>query len=176
MARCRECNAKVWRSAEYCQQCGVRYPAKGFPATEATRSRSGCSTLIGIVVLIVIVFAVLRSGDNGGSVQTLPACQSDWTKCADNADIVNHYSRYSNAQVACKLEANKRARYGTPVWPWLAFSSFRVGSDYVKTGTAILIEPDAQFQNGFGAMVHSRVTCVYDLRAGQVLNVDITER
>ena len=28
--------------------------------------------------------------------------------------------------------------------------------DYVTSGIAIAIEPDAQFQNGFGAMVRSR--------------------
>jgi len=41
---------------------------------------------------------------------------------------------------------------------------------------AVAIEPDAQFQNGFGAMAHSRVTCTYDLRAGKVIDVAITRR
>ena len=47
MARCRECNVKVWRNAEYCQHCGVRYPAKGYlltaddPEQPRTRIRVG---------------------------------------------------------------------------------------------------------------------------------------
>jgi hypothetical protein len=103
-------------------------------------------------------------------------CKSDWSRCADNADIVNNYSNYSNAQVACKEAANARARYGDPVWPWLYFSTFEKGTDYVTSGTATLIEPDAEFQNGFGAMEHSRVICSYDLRAQQVVNLDVVPR
>jgi hypothetical protein len=39
-----------------------------------------------------------------------------------------------------------------------------------------LIERDAQFQNGFGAMVHSQVICKYDMKEKTVLDVTISER
>jgi tetratricopeptide (TPR) repeat protein len=103
-------------------------------------------------------------------------CPSDWTKCADNEQLVNKYSRWIHAQVACKMEANSQAKYGDPVWPWLAFSSFYGGKDYVTSGVAVIIEPDAKFQNGFGAMVHSRVVCRYDLRTERVVDVSIAPR
>lgn len=79
-------------------------------------------------------------------------------------------------QVRCQRAAEDRAKYGSPKWPWLSFGSFRGGKDYVETGQVIAIEPDAQFQNGFGAMVHSRVVCRYDLNADKVTDVFIFEK
>jgi hypothetical protein len=78
--------------------------------------------------------------------------------------------------VRCKRAANDQAKYGSPDWPWLAFSSFYKGKNYVTSGMAVAIEPDAQFSNGFGAKVHSRVTCSYDLRAKRVTDVQILPR
>ena len=103
-------------------------------------------------------------------------CRSDWSKCTDNEQLVNHYSDWSHIQVECKYAANDRAKYGDPKWPWFPFGTFYKGNNYVTTGTAIAVEPDAQFSNGFGGMVHSRVTCTYDLRAKRVMNVDISSR
>jgi hypothetical protein len=104
------------------------------------------------------------------------ACEVDWTKCTSNAQLANNYGGWIDAKVDCKIAAEKKARYGSPTWPWPAFSSFYPGNGYITTGIAELIEPDAQFQNGFGAMVHSRVDCVYDLRSNRVTNVIIDQR
>jgi hypothetical protein len=90
--------------------------------------------------------------------------------------MANNYSGWIHMKVLCKDEASDQARYGTPTWPWLYFGSFLKGTDYVTSGVAVLIEPDAQFQNGFGAMVHSRVVCKYDLRNDRVLSVTVSER
>ena len=103
------------------------------------------------------------------------ACDSDWRKCANNEQLVNNYSRWTSVKVECKREADSQARYKTD-WPWLPFGTFIKGNEYVTSGTAIAIEPDAQFQNGFGAMVRSRVICTYDLRAQHVISVDISPR
>lgn len=89
---------------------------------------------------------------------------------------MNHYSGWTKVQVSCKEQANSQASYGTPEWPWIPFGSFLDGTDYVTSGTAVAIERDAQFQNGFGAMVHSRVTCLYDLAADKVMSVTISPR
>jgi hypothetical protein len=77
------------------------------------------------------------------------------------------------------MEANARAKYGNPDWgSWLKpdFATFLEGTDYVTSGTAVAIERDVQFQNGFGAMVHTEVRCIYDLRNKRVVRVDISER
>jgi hypothetical protein len=90
---------------------------------------------------------------------TLPSCKTDWTRCTDNEDLANNYSSYSRAHVACEHDATSRAKYGDPKFSWLSFGTFYVGDQYPKTGLAILIEKDAQYQNVFGAMVHSEVKC-----------------
>ncbi len=41
----------------------------------------------------------------------------------------------------------------------MAISASTPGGDYVKTGRAVAIEPDAKFKNGFNAQVRTRVTC-----------------
>ena len=109
--------------------------------------------------------------------RTTGPCKDDWRGCSDNEDLVNHYSGYSDAQRRCKEKAMENARYGTPVWPGFfdggAFGSFRKGTDYVSTGVVISIEPDVQFQNGFGAMVHSTARCRYDLNLKAVIAVEV---
>lgn len=103
-------------------------------------------------------------------------CRSDWAQCADNEQLVRNYSRWVNVQTDCQMAAEGQARYGNPVWPWGSFGSFYEGKLYVTSGIAVAVEPDAQFQNGFGAMAHSRVTCAYDLRAQRVITVNISPR
>jgi hypothetical protein len=104
------------------------------------------------------------------------ACKQSWSSCADNEQLVNEWSGWSKVQVDCKFVANDHAKYGDPEWPWLAFSTFLKGDNYVKTGKAVAIEPDAKFKNGFNAQVRVRVTCFYDLRAARVDDVSISER
>jgi hypothetical protein len=101
------------------------------------------------------------------------ACGDDWRQCVDNTQLVDHYDGYSRVQSACQRRATEMARYGDPDFPWLSFGTYFTGTDYVETGIAVSIEPRAQFQNGFGAMVNTRVVCRYDLRAGEVLSVEL---
>jgi hypothetical protein len=56
------------------------------------------------------------------------------------------------------------------------FGSFYRGNNYITSGIAVAIEDDAQFQNMYGAMVHSEVRCTYDLKAKRVIDVVISER
>jgi hypothetical protein len=182
MARCRECNAKVWRNAEYCQHCGVRSPANA-PLVPSDlgppqdRQRGSAGRVIGFLIVIgVLGWIGVNLGSGGGSVATSgPSCKTNWTLCIDNSDLENNYLVDSTAPFECKQEAIKRAKYGDPKFPWAyPFSTFYKGDQYPKTGIAILIEKEAQYQNGFGAMAHTRVECTYDLRAKKVLNIDIS--
>ncbi|MBR1218374.1 hypothetical protein JQ557_10265 [Bradyrhizobium sp. U87765 SZCCT0131] len=104
------------------------------------------------------------------------ACGTNWYSCSDNEQLVNNWSGWSTVQADCKLSANDRAKYGDPEWPWLAFSTFLKGSDYVKTGKAVAIEPNAKFKNGFNASVRVKVICLYDLKNRRVENITISER
>lgn len=180
MARCRECNAKVWRNAEYCKHCGVRYPAKGYLLTASPDQVGDKSYFRAIAMLFAIgvlgwIGVSLGTGGSGGVATTGPSCKTNWTLCTDNADLENNYLVDSSAPFDCKQEAIQRAKYGDPKFPWAyPFSTFYTGDQYPKTGIAILVEKAAQYQNGFGAMVHTRVTCTYDLRAKKVLNIEIS--
>lgn len=153
-------------------------PVSSSPTTQGEEKRSGCAAPFmisaGVIFAIIILFIAMSSDQPKTPQQA--NCASDWHKCSDNAEIANNYRDWSLAQVRCKRVATEQAKYGTPQWPTLYFGSFKGGSDFLKTGTAILIEPDAQFQNGFGAMVHSRVVCTYDLNAKEVKNVSILPR
>jgi hypothetical protein len=74
------------------------------------------------------------------------------------------------------MAAEKEAKYGDPKWSWVPFGSFLTGKNYVTTGKVTLIDNDVQFSNGFGAMVHSTVRCIYNLNTKAVLDVFISER
>lgn len=104
------------------------------------------------------------------------SCKTDWALCTDNADLANHYDKLYRATAACKTAAEDRAKYGSPQWPWFAFGSFVPGTDAPKTGIVTLVEGDAKFQNGFGAMVRSRVACKVNLRSMTVTDVQIRDR
>jgi hypothetical protein len=165
LKKCRECGAQVSTSAAACPQCGAPQSA-GVPR--------GC---LGVLILgfLIVVAVMFQGGNSNNQPNAPPSCKSDWKKCTDNAELVNNYSKWFNAQFECKQQALKQALYGTPIFPSLYFfSNFFPGTNYITTGTATLIEPDAQFQNGFGAMVHSTVTCTYDLRGERVVNVEIS--
>ncbi len=177
----------------------TRLPARQQASTPAVKKKPGAILrgLLGLVLVVVLVKAFLgssdkpdgKSGDDGsshvytdtnipGSTNPLapvpvpvPTCKKDWHACKDNADVVNTYEGWSMVQVRCKDSAKESAKYGTPDFPWFSFGTFNRGEDYVKTGIATSIEKDAQFSNGFGAMVHTRIVCRYDLNKGTVLNV-----
>ena len=90
--------------------------------------------------------------------------------------MANNYSGWIRAQTSCEQKADDTVKYGTPVWPhsWIPnFNSFHGGADYKEYGQAVLVEHDAQFQNAFSAMVHSTVTCTYDLNAQKVVDISI---
>jgi hypothetical protein len=133
------------------------------------------------VFAVIAIGAIVNGGGNNtgnnntgsSSHEAAASCKSDWTKCADNREMANNFDGYHKAEYACKRQATDLAKYGTPEWPWFAFGSFYPGPN---TGIVTLIEPDAKFQNGFGAMAHSRVECEYDFRTEKVTNVTISAR
>jgi hypothetical protein len=97
MARCRQCNLKVRRAAEYCPHYGVHDPAQRNPLMPAR-----ISAPIGIFVLGAILFVALWSsggggGGGGGSVPVSP-CKSDWTKCTflEHSDGLRRVERRSS--------------------------------------------------------------------------------
>jgi len=146
--------------------------------------RITCPLLIASALMVGAY--ILRPGEqssgpadaSGGQVShptQLSSCQTGWANCKDNRDLVEHYSEMPAAIAACRAMADSRSKYGTPEWPWLKFGQFKAGDDFPKTGLITIIEPEAKFQNGFGAMERVTVGCLYDLRSRHVIDVGISE-
>jgi hypothetical protein len=172
LIKCPACGKDVSTQATSCPNCGHPVAKSG---ANKPRRKSRLGGLLAILLILIAVSVVINHTNQPGSTTAVQddSCRSDWTKCTDNEQLVNQYSDWSLVQVRCKQAAKDRAKYGSPDWPWLAFGSFYKGNNYVTSGTAIAIERDAQFSNGFGAMVHSQVICRYDLRAKRVTDVQI---
>jgi hypothetical protein len=101
------------------------------------------------------------------------SCSQNWHVCKDNTDLMNNYKELIHWRVGCMMAAKEAARFGEPTFPSHYFSSFHGKGDYVGTGFAVLIEPDARYQNGFGAMAHSHVECTYDIAGDKVTNIEV---
>lgn len=173
LIKCPACERDISAQALTCPHCGHPIASR----SQAGAQKKSHTAAVGCLVIILVIVSIIFIGAGNESNKSPPSpCASDWIQCADNAELVNNYSKYYEVQSACKREATDQARYGTPSWPWIPFGTFLKGTDYVTSGKVTAIESDAQFQNGFGAMVHSRVTCSYDLRAHKVLWVTIGER
>jgi hypothetical protein len=78
-------------------------------------------------------------------------CESDWTKCADNAEIVRSDKGWLDVQVTCRIAAIEAAKYGTPTWPLVPFHDISEGKTYIESGVVVAIEPEAKFPNATGA-------------------------
>lgn len=100
-------------------------------------------------------------------------CKKDWKQCVDNAMLINEYSGMYKVKAGCKVEANTRAKYGKPDWSWASFGIYYKGKNYVDTGLVEVVDNTVKFQNGFGAMKKSRVSCVYDLKNNRVTALSI---
>jgi hypothetical protein len=140
---------------------------------------TGGKIAVGIALTIGALFIVvpILSSIEDASERNSPTCKSDYHRCADNGQLLRDYEHAFDVKFFCKREATARASYGEPQWPSRDADTFQYhysGDSYVKTGQATVIEHDARFQNGFGAMVHSTVTCTYDLNTKKVVDVSIT--
>jgi hypothetical protein len=182
LIKCPACGKDVSTQAASCPNCG--HPVAKSPTFESRKPAPRSPKQIAAIVIILLVIGAFAAV-NGGKQTSTPTesspstgadCRSDWTKCADNEELVKNYQNWSHIRVDCKYAANDRAKYGDPVWPWIPFETFYKGTNYITSGIAIAVEPDAQFSNSFGAKVHSEVTCTYDLRVNRVTNVSVSPR
>jgi hypothetical protein len=180
LIKCPECQREISENATACPHCGNPIAASSpVPPKKAGGTGGFLLFCLGIIALIAIFGSISKDNKNASNddkaAATPVTCVNDFHKCTDNADLVNHYNGISHAQVGCENEAERLAKYGTPKWPWFAFSSFMGGDAYPKTGIISLLEKDSQFSNAFGAMVHSHVLCKYDLTQKKVLDLSIAE-
>ena len=135
-----------------------------------------------LFVLVVVMIWPIRDAQQEAAAAEADAaqaaedaCRDDWHRCKDNSMLVNKSNVDAEAVVACKDEADKEARFGHPDFPFIAFGTFYKGDSYITSGVMVLEEPDAGFQNGFGAMARSTVTCSYDMNKKAVVDMEIEQ-
>jgi zinc-ribbon domain len=167
LAACPQCGHMVSPNAAACPACG--HPIAAAKKQKAqTAAGIGCGGIM-LVIIAFIAWAINEGGKIEEQEKAHPTCVSDYTKCTDNKDVVEHHQAHNgiSMRVECETAAEQVAKYGKPDFPFLPFSTSRTGRSYIDSGTAILIENDAQFKNGFGASEHVVVTCYYDMKNDQ---------
>jgi hypothetical protein len=175
LSACPQCGHMVSPSAAAC-------PACGHPIAAAKKQKVQRGTGIGCgVLMLVIIAGIAWAIHEGGNIQERekahPTCETDYTKCADNKDLVEHHlsKEHNYMGIECTAAGKRAAKYGTPDFPFFAFSIYRGGRSFIDSGAAILIEYNAQYKNGFGASEHVIATCFYDLKNDQA-SVTITPK
>lgn len=167
LEKCKACGHDVSSKAEACPNCG-------HPIAAAKRAKAGNAGGLGCGVIMLAVIGFIAYAINEGQKieeqeAANPTCVSDYKRCADNKDVVQHHNSKEHISLAveCEEAAKQAARYGTPEFSFLPFGTYYTGRSYVERGVAILIDKDAQYKNGFGAAEHVTATCLYDLKSDE---------
>lgn len=164
LTKCPKCQNSISPKAEYCPSCGHPIVAANREIAQKVAGFGCCGIMIGLLGLII--FAAAEGSNIEDQEKAHPTCVSDYTKCKDNADLLNHHESKDgiHLSIKCKEAAEDIAEYGTPEFPWIPFDSYHPGRSYIDGGEAVLIERDAQYKNAFNADVHVTAICHYDLR------------
>ncbi len=140
----------------------------------------GC--LFIVMVFFGFIWYVVSEGgkireEREAAEKTNPTCISDYTKCADNKELVErHHSKDDvSITVECKMMAKRMAKYGDPELPWVSFQTYYSGRSYIEKGVATVIEKDAIYKNAFNAAVKTTAICTYDLRKDEAMVKLVTD-
>lgn len=167
IVRCSECIADISDKAKSCPYCGA-------PVVQSRLKQAGQS-ILGLALIGGMIFGVVKCTQaiTPEPPAQVKECRANFTKCLDNQQFVKESPIWMMVKSECQRVADARAKYGSPIWPWQPFETYRTGKSYVATGKVIAIEPDAQFENGFGGKVHSTVTCTYDVWSRSVTDLQV---
>jgi hypothetical protein len=170
MRRCRTCGAEIGIHARECPRCGAPGPG--------TKSEPNALLVIaggaGVCAVALVVVAGMMS--RSAPAPILGNCEADWTKCADNAQLMHTPAIADDMKSKCRESADSQANYRAPLWPADAFATFRSGRDYVESGIIIATEAHAQFEDRQGRVVTPSIACRYDLLTRTVLAIEFTKR
>jgi hypothetical protein len=170
MRRCRVCGAEIGVHARECPRCGAPGPNPKAEPSAFLLIAGGA----GVCAVALVVVAGMMS--HTAPVTVVGNCEADWTKCGDNAQLMNTPAIADDMRSKCREAADSQANYRAPLWPPNAFASFRQGKDYVESGIITAIETHAQFEDRTGRVVTPSIACRYDLFTKTVLTIDFAKR
>lgn len=165
LQKCEACGHNVSSQANACPNCG--HPiAAAKKAKAGAAGGAGCAVVL-LAIAAVIAYAIMEGSNIQKEEAAHPTCVSDYKKCSDNKELIERHESgdHFRLSIECKSAAEKMAKYGAPELPFFSFGSYYAGRSYIDNGTAILIEKNAKFKNGFGATENVTATCFYDLKA-----------
>jgi hypothetical protein len=167
LIKCEACGHDVSPAAAACPNCG--HPVSKVSVARPNKGKSlgaGCGGLFVIGIVGFFAYVIYAGSAIHEREKVNPTCVSNFQKCQDNTDLVEHHSRDGiSLAVLCKSAAQDTAKYGSPTFPFVPFGTYYSGRSYLDSGTATLIEKSATFKNGFGADERVSVICRYDLKA-----------
>ena len=149
-------------------------PKCGHPIADAAKKKAEGAVQMGCLIIVIGIIGLFWWAVSEGekireAEKTSPTCVSDYTKCADNKELVERHESNHEVSIAveCAVLAKRLAKYGEPEFPMAPFKSYYPGRSYIDDGVAILVEKDAKYKNGFNALVHTVVKCTYNLKSNQ---------
>jgi hypothetical protein len=101
-------------------------PSCGHPIAAAKKQKAqnavgaGCGGFI-LLFIGLIAWAIYEGGNIQEEEKAHPTCISDYTKCSDNKDVIEHHQAKDgiSMRVKCETAAEDVAKYGTPEFPSL---------------------------------------------------------
>jgi hypothetical protein len=130
----------------------------------------GTSLLIGFSLLVESAHSVAAQ-----SIDEQKACSRDWSKCADNRQLVQNYWQWPMIVTECQAAAERFiAPKGTavaPAAPVETFTNYAVGNDYPNTGVAIVATPQFRYRDVSGGTQFASLECSYDLAKRSVIGI-----
>jgi uncharacterized protein YecT (DUF1311 family)/predicted nucleic acid-binding Zn ribbon protein len=165
LIKCKECQSEISDKATSCPKCGAH-----------VKKPTSVITIIFAIAILSIFITMCSSNESSKdgdkeSTEKVASCSNDYTKCINNADMVNNYSGWFDAKYSCKEKFSEIVKYGKPEYKngdSHAFSYFHEGEDYPKKAIGTLIA-EASVPNVFGASVNGEQICVYDFETNKVI-------
>jgi hypothetical protein len=124
---------------------------------------------------LIAITSVVEGVDSvaAQSIDERKGCTRDWSKCADNRQLVENYWQWPIIVSECQAEAERFiAPKGTavsPSQPVETFTNYAIGNDYPKT--AIAKTPLFRYRDASGQTRFAWLECRYDLGIRHVIGI-----
>jgi hypothetical protein len=122
-----------------------------------------------ILLACLALCACDQKPDQGPTVHVAAdaTCATDWTKCADNAQLAREYTDWRRVPGLCRQAAMADPQFADAQWPAHPFADVLPGNVYVTSGKAVALETHAPLVSA-DSVAHAKFICEYDLKAGKI--------